>query len=363
MIINKKMNNKKIIIIVVLVILLFLITIIIRNVHQSKKQQEFIEQEIRRVKQYTALTDFKSIDEVALYLDYNLIKQEESQTEGITYDIYIELPNNNSDNNKSFIENLIQYNAYALKYKNFIIIDKKNNLNIVVICNESLQQVEKYSINNIENYFDVQETLKNIENFSNIEPIDVQITSDELNQIVSNNWRTNNIQIGTIESSYRKYDIYFDEGFQIRKIDGKVFNIVFTDKYQKSIINDLKVSSSTEEIKNKLGKPHFETNNIVGYKAKNLYIFFCNNQISVYRNEEFETEKFAEIIEKYKSSTDVKSFVKEVKDIWTDYDLYDYNSDYVKIRYALKGVMIKYDYTTKKGIILYNNYNGKILRK
>ena len=232
----KKLKKKKIIIISLSVILLFLIIIILIKGIQNKKQQEFLKQEQERVLQYTALTDFKTMQEVALYLNCTLIKQEENTKELLQHKIYMKIPikpYENNKNNKIFYEKLIQYSAYVLKYENFVIIDEENKNTITVYCNKDAEKIEKYFINDSENFFDIKESEQNVENITKITKIKVNTTSDELNKIINNKWETNNLDLGTKETTYRKYDIYFDEGFEIRRIDGKVFNIVFRKKCNK----------------------------------------------------------------------------------------------------------------------------------
>lgn len=367
MIINKKKDYKKIIMISLIILLLFLITIILVKYNQYRKQQKRLEQEIERVKQYTALTDFKSIEEVALYLNCKFIKQEDSKIENIDYNVYMELPvkfEGQSSENKSFAEKLIQFSAYVLKYKNFVIQDEKNGTSITVICNEEKGLVTTYYINNTENYFDLNESKENIEELEIIETIKLEVTSDELNQIINNKWMANNINLGTRESIYRNYDIYFDEGIEVRKVSGKIFNIIFTNRYQGTVISNLTTQSSFEEIQETLGKPQFESGRLIGYKGENLYVFFYNNQISIYRIEEYNTDAIAKAIEeKSLNSENEKVFVDEVKNVWKDFDIYEFDENNVKLQYTLKGICIKYDSTTKKGVIIYNNYKGKILRR
>ena len=277
MIIQKIKKNKKVIIICVIFILLFLITILLIKINKIKNQKQFLQQEQERVKQYTALTDFKTIQEVALYLQCTLKKQEQSKHENIKFDIYMELPVNlqeNGTSNKGFYEKLIQYCAYVLNYKNFAIIDEKNDVNILVYCNEETSQVASYYINGIQNYFDYVENKNNINNFETTESIKVDVTSEELKNIINNNWKTDNLVFGTIETTYKNYDIYFDEGIQIRKVNGKVFNIVFTNNYKNNVIDTINTKSSNEEIEKILGKPQFKTGKLVGYKCENMYVFF-----------------------------------------------------------------------------------------
>ena len=364
MIINKKRNYKKFIIVLLSIILLFLITIVIIHIYKGAKHKKFLEQETQRVKQYTAITDFQSMQEVALYANCDFIKQEDSERENISYDVYIHFPEKIGDgenSHKNLVENLIQYSAYVLKYKNFVIIDEKNKTTITVYCKEDQKLVETYYINNIENYYEVIEAKENLENFEKIETIELEVNSPELQQLLEKSWKADAVNFGTFESTYRNYDIYFDEGIQVRTVAGKVFNIIFTDKYTKPIVNNLTVNSSTEEIQKSLGKPQFERGNLIGYKGKNMYVFFYKNQVSIYRIEEFQTENIAQIIKDRKSDVDnEKEFVDKIKAEWKDYDIYDYNTDYVRLQYTLKGLCVRFDGGKKRGIIVYNNYSGNI---
>lgn len=365
MIINKKKNYKKIFIISLIIVLLFLITITLIKHNENKKKTKMLEEETARIKSYTALTDFKSIEEVAIYLNCTYKKKEDSKRENISYDIYMILPvQYNKDNldNKVFTEKLIQFSAYVSGYKNFIIIDEEHDTSITVMCNEEKQLVATYYINNIENYFDIIQNRENVKNFKPSENIDnMNVTSEVLKKLIDNNWISNKTDFGTKESIYRNYDIYFDEGIQVRNVSGKVFNIIFTDKYEGTIVNDLKVTSTIEEIKQSLGQPQFENKNLVGYKDGKMYIFFCDNQVSVYRVEQYETNDIAQIIKNKSSDNEnEKDFVDEIRKTWKDADIYEFDENNVKLQYTLKGLCVKYDSTTQKGVIVYNNYNGKL---
>lgn len=369
---EKIKNHKKTFIIISIIILLFLITIIAINVHNDKKRKEFIRQETERVRQYSAITDFQNLDEVALYLNCKLIKQQDSKRDNVKYDVYMELPVKVDDENgnyKNFVENLIQFSAYVLKYKNFVIIDEKNQTSILVTCNEEKQLIEKYYINNIENYFELAERKQQINElkaneFKGAEITEFEISSQIINELIANNWKSDKVNFGTQESFYRNYNIYFDEGIEVRVVAGKVFNIVFNNKYQNNIINNLNTKSTIEEIKNSLGKPTFDEGSLIGYKGKDIYAFFYNNQVSIYPVEQYETDEIAKAIsEKNVENSNEKVFVDAIKNIWKDYDIYDFDENNVKLQYTLKGLAVKYDSTTKKGVIVYNNYKGKLLRK
>ncbi len=358
-ILNKINKNTRYLILCILIILLLII--ILLKILNNKKVQIALEQEKQRVSQYTAISDFKSINDVALYLNCNFIKQKDSSIENIKYELYMELPIQPIDNEKSneiFYTKLMQYLAYVLEYENFIIIDEKNEINVYVYCNKDTKQISTYYINGTEKLFDVKENENNLNEFTKINEISVNITSTILSNIIENNWKTNGLEIGTIETTYKNYDVYFDEGIEIRNVNGKVFNLIFNEKYKEYIINNITSTSKKEEIIKSLGMPHFEYGNLIGYKCKNIYIFFYDNQVSIYRIEKYETEKIAQLIEKYSKNDNVEDFIKEIQKEWKDYDKYEASGNNIILKYSLKGLCIKYNSSKQNGVVFYNNYDG-----
>ena len=128
------------------------------------------------------------------------------------------------------------------------------------------------------------------------------------------------------------------------------------------IVNDLTVTSSKEEIIETLGKPTFEDYGIIGYKGKNIYIFFGNDYVSVYRIEEDTDgyDKFLEIQKEFRKEKNVKSLISKLVDLWDDFDKYEVKSNYVNIIYSLRGIKVQINVTNENGFIFYNNYIGKM---
>lgn len=352
-------NKKRIIIVAVIVAIIILICIAI-NIYNQKKQERFIQLETERVLKYTSINEFKSIEEVFLYLNSEFISIEESKEENVDYIIRGKLKYNAEYNTKTFFENLIQYSAYVLQYKNFYIVDESKNINIFVLCNPEKETVVTYYINGNERYLEKLQNEQNIGKAEQPEITSVKVSSDELNQIMSNSWKTNSINIGTQDSTYRSYEIYFDEGYEIRKINGKVFNIVFTDKYNKDVLDNIKVKASKEETTKLLGKPAFESGETWGYKTEKFYIFFSDEQISVYPVTEYSTDKIIEALEDYKKTNDFQKYMNNIRTIWQDYDYFESTGNKIILQYTLKGIKFKYDSSAQNGVILYNNYVGLV---
>ena len=128
------------------------------------------------------------------------------------------------------------------------------------------------------------------------------------------------------------------------------------------MVSNLKVSSSKDEIKKTLGQPQFEDGDLIGYKGNDIYVFFNKSQISIYRKEKYGLDEITPIIEKYKSNMDSKAFIEELKSTWKDYDVFTYNQNSEKLQYTLKGIVVKFDSSSQKGLVVFNNYEGNVLQ-
>ena len=198
-----------------------------------------------------------------------------------------------------------------------------------------------------------------IKNYQETKITDFTIQSDIINKLINNNWRILDSELGSKESTFNSYDIYFDEGIEVRKINNQVFNIVFTDKYIGNLVNNITTSTSKEEIINILGEPTFEDaqTDVIGYKGKDIYVFFnTESQISIYRVEKNEIKsEISDLINKYNDETNNTKLIEEMKEIWNEYDKYKTTEYSIELRYTFRGLQINSD-----TIKIYSNYVGKI---
>ncbi|MCI8411580.1 MAG: hypothetical protein HFJ40_03940, partial [Clostridia bacterium] len=176
--------------------------------------------------------------------------------------------------NQQFFENISIYIAKVLNYSNFIMIDKEKNITVEVICDNEKQEVTNMIVNGNSNYFEEQDSKIQLKNYKENEEIDVIINSNILNNFIQEDWTGTKTNFGSKDSTFENYDIYFDEGIEVRKIGKKIFNVVFNKKYNTEIVNNIKVGNSFDDIKKNLGNPIFEQEDIIGYKTKDMYIFF-----------------------------------------------------------------------------------------
>lgn len=361
----RRKNSKKIIIIISSVIIILLIILIIMN--SIIKKQKYKEEIAERVNSYTSIEDFKTVEEVAIYLGCEYKKQERSKDKNYKIDVYMKIkimPYTEEQSNEGFYSKLIAYSASALKYQSFRIIDKEKDITIEVICDDESNKIKAYYINGEVDYFMKQDSYSQLNDMENIKETDLNIQSNILKKLIDNNWRANESDFGTKESAFNNYDIYFDEGIKVRKVDNKVFNIVFTDKYKEKIASDIKTNMTKDEIIKQLGEPTFEDErfDFIGYKGKDIYLFYnSKKEISIYRAEKnYNSSEFAKLVDTYLENKDASELINKVKEEYTDYDKFESDSSGTILQYSLKGVVIRFQKGLSKGVQIYNNYTGKI---
>ena len=359
-----KRKKKVIIIISSLILVLICILIIIISINKKYKNKEELQE---KVSSYTSMEEFETIEEVASFLGCVYKKQDVSKDNNYRVDVYMQIkimPYNDDKSNEGFYKKLIAYSANALKYESYRIIDEKKDILIEVICDSENKKINAFYINGESDYFAKKESNKQLKNLKEVKETNINIQSSILNKLIDSNWLANDADFGTKESYFNNYDIYFDEGIEVRKIDSKVFNIVFNSKYKEKIANDITVNSNKTEIISKLGEPSFQDDryDFIGYKGKEIYLFYnSNKEISIYRvQKNSNNNQFAKLVDEYIEKKEEEKLIQSIKEKYSDYDKYEADSNGVILQYALKGVCIKFKKGISNGIEIFSNYKGKI---
>lgn len=301
-----------------------------------------------------------TVQEVIAYYESTYISMEDSKVEGYDSDIYVSFRYNlyqGEESKEKFFTDLYERIAKVTKFKSFRLIDNGKNITIAVKCSKNM--INEVLINGQENYFKKEDSKKSQENELKVETLKLDINSNELQTLINAKWNLSKVDIGTPESTYDKYEIYFDEGFEIREIQGKVYNIVFTDKYKQKVVQDYKVGDKLEQIEAELGTSYKDTG-IIGYRTKDFYIYFTSDTISIYPNYDVDYTEFEKLVKEYNENKDTNDFVYKLTDIWPDYDSYIYDTNYVDICYSLKGVRVSFSSYEKEGIQIFENYKGEL---
>lgn len=351
---KKRKNKKKIYIITVVIIVILLLICFI------------YEQSLDNAK-YKQLADIGSIEKAVTSLGCKFSKFEISTDQSYQLDIYLTADKDlytDGKSNESFYNMLIQKLADTVNYQSFRIIDKKNDNQIDVICSYTNQEIYRIYINGEYNYYSNEESKKVLREYQKTKETNLNIQSNEINTLIQNQWNIQQLNLPQEDIVNEKYYIYADLGLEIQKVQNKVFNIIFNLQYTNNVVNNLKPGDSLENIIQVLGEPTFGNieEELIGYKGKDIYVFFTPEEISIYEvAKQDEGTVFQDLVAEYQQKRIEKDFVTKVTDIWQDYDNYQYDAYTIDLSYTLRGIKIQYGVTKNHGIIVYQNYTGKIL--
>lgn len=356
-------RRKTIKIVLIVILILILVIIAVRAlILYNEKQSQFEE------KRYDTPADFYTVEEVARYMDCEYIREEEPKNESYDLDIYLKFKYDlytDGASNKDYFYRAIVLFTQVTEYQNIRLIDEERDILIAIYGDPEEKKISRLFINGKENYFGETDTLKELDKYTSAATIRIDVNSPLLQDIIKNDWDTTKVNLGTQESTLDEYEIYFDEGYRVKKRATTIFNIEFTDKYTEPVVNNIKVGTSFEEIQNQMGTPAFGGTEyeFIGYMSYNLYVFFWEDRISVYQVDSMTDEQqFLTLFQKFRQDLDLKSFVNALTDMWPDYSEYAYDTDYLHLTYILKGIEIKVNIDMDNGVTFYSNYNGSYLQ-
>lgn len=260
-----------------------------------------------------------------------------------------------TNNKNKIIFLIVVFGLFIISYFCLFIVNfsKKANENNIshIIDNDLADNTNSLESQNLKQ----QESLASLENYKEFKNTEFRIQSQELKNVIDSDWEYDKDFFGTKESRYNYYDIFFDEGIEIKTVNGKIYNIIFNKNYIGNVFNNLNTGMDLKEIESVLGKSTFAYEETIGYKNGQIYAIFNDGNISIYRNQEYEYEKFLEYFEKYlNNEINVKKFINELTYLWPDYSEYNYDSNYVYLNYAKQGIEL-YLTADNQDIIIYGN--------
>lgn len=344
-------KNKKMLLLIIIAIFVIVAILIVRNYIINKN------------KQFNTLDDFETSKEVIEYMEGKYIKQKESDDENFKFDIYATLKLDlytEDEDNEEYYKQLAGMMAYTLKFENFRIIDEEKQNIVAVVCNKELQEISKIYINGYNNYFEREESKKQLEQMNTPIITNFNVESPELIQLINKDWIKTALNL-KLEEGDNGYS-YTNNGIEVKNVYQKVFNIVFNQNYTNNVVNGINTKMTLDEIIEILGTPTFGSTKerLIGYRNEKVYVFFTGRDISVYRVEEYETDELINIIKEYKNEEDIIKYISKITSMWPDYDEYNYDTNYINLTYCLKGIKIQYNITNKHGLIIGNNYKGSM---
>ena len=305
------------------------------------------------------------VSEILAYHGSELIKETKSSEKGYDYDIYAKLKfppiEENGYAEETFYDNVV-VDLTAKLQSNFRIIDEEKDV-IVRVKYDFSTYNSYYSINNVDDYFKVEQAKKQNE-LAKKDITELTINSDVLNSIINSKWERRKSSLGTIETSVNKYDVYYDEGYYIRTLGTKIYNIIFTNNYKGQIVNGITVGMTNDAIIQKLGTPTYtySNNSLIGYRSNDIYAFFHDGQISIYEVAKLnatDNKTFAELFTKLNKDGDVTSFYNELNVLYPNPESSTEKDDDISAFYPTLGFKLHFG-GNNNGITIYSNYQGYI---
>lgn len=157
------------------------------------------------------------------------------------------------------------------------------------------------------------------------------------------------------------YTSYLDGTIKIRTVPTKaVRNIIFSNNYEGTITSKINSGMSLREIYNINSENAFGSleKGYLGYKDADYYLFFYNDEVSVYNYTYSYNKIFEQLLSEYLKTKDLDTFVNRLVGKWKAYDYYEYDKENKNayILYSNRGIEIDIKNNDSKGIILYTNY-------
>lgn len=153
----------------------------------------------------------------------------------------------------------------------------------------------------------------------------------------------------------------FDEGYKLFCNGTYVNYVVFDNIYQGEVLGHLKVGTDFKTIENKLGTPTFKTKEYLGYKTREVYVFFYKDEIAVYSNKKQSNKNLENFLKSYLEKTYQKGRTRFLVDIRNDYKDFiieiDEATNIVTITSLVRQIVARLDSLGNMEVELYNGYD------
>ncbi|GMQ59111.1 hypothetical protein AN1V17_35080 [Vallitalea sediminicola] len=171
------------------------------------------------------------------------------------------------------------------------------------------------------------------------------------------------------------YQTYYNDGLKVQftnnEYNNHIYSLIFNNEFQDTLIGEIDMNSSFEDITSIYDKPHFVNEDIglIGYKLEHYYIFFVGKEnieeISMYPRMNYDKTVINKAIKAY-DKTKVPSDFIDV--LWKDYDYSSGESALSIYNYDNRGIVVESEDTGTDDnsyvkLKIYGNYIGEITDK
>lgn len=348
--INKKDKSQKRILIVFLIVIAGILAILLCLLHmysQLKKNNVIVNVSPNQQEKIRENADDYTIEDILTSygcddISYEVKKDENGESyyeinTKFAYNLY-----NGNESEEDYFDGIVETleKKIILPFK---VTDIDKNIEIYVDKDNNI-----YTINNTEDYYENNEFVSVYSHEVKREDMLVK-NSEELNFITINKWSRYKLKLNAEPESISSE--FIDYGTFKMNYTGSFINyIIYDNDYTSEVIDGIKVGTSFKDIKNKLGDPYYtHSNDMIGYRTEDSYVFFYSDQIVVYAYKIYENYQFEKDILKFYNGEYDGYRTNFVRDILDTYD--DFKSE------SIDGGVKLYSYS--RGIELYLYDNGK----
>lgn len=361
---KEKMIRRSIVLCFVILFILvsILLVIVQREKNEITKNTNSIKMQDLENSVYDSSVSYNSIKELVEAYGCVFISETKEPTEIIYLSFGKKLYEDNGNSNQEYFESLVNACAKRLIKERFYLYDEEKSIQILVDCDLANGKIS-YKINDISNYFNQVDSklYEELENTNIVEYQSIENTYNILYNLIENNmFLTTEFgkSEGTTEDGIYKY--YLNQTVKVRVSAGRARNIVFLPGYEGDVFYNISVGTPLKEVAEKL--PNYAFGSIeegfLGYRANEVYVFFYEDEISVYGYSYYEHTEFEKYLGEYIQDRNLSQFVKNVTSLWQSYNEFEYDevNKNLHLTYPSIGVMIDIVNNDPKGIVLYSNY-------
>ena len=189
---------------------------------------------------------------------------------------------------------------------------------------------------------------------------DILINSLPIITLKNNNWDRLNSKFSGFQLD-EEGNAIFEEGYKLY-CNGKYVNyVVFNSDYKDEVLGKITVGTDFKTIEKKLGVPTFKTKNYLGYKTKEVYVFFYENEIAVYPNRKISNDSLEELFSDYiekKYEKERTYFLVDIRNNFEDIKIeFNENNNEVTLISTTRQFVAKLDNIGNIEVEFYNGYN------
>lgn len=309
----------------------------------------------------TTVKEPENVGEVLEKYNSELLSQERNRIYAFfSHDLYGE----DGSNNKNFFDNLVEDMSRFFPDGSFELIDEDKNISLLAQYDPKIGK-HRIIINNIEDFYSKTDG----DSYIKVETTEIAkgttfaITNDILTTLRLHENRMDSIleYLDEGKDLGNGYTSYQNGTIKIRTVPtGGVKNIIFSEDYDESITYKLNTNMTLREIAE--AEKNYDFGSVekgyLGYRHKQFYLFFHDDEVSVYTYSYKRNTTFEEYLEEYLETKDLDRFVKNLSVDWLAYDSFEYDPETksAHILYSTRGVDINIKDNDPTGITLYNNY-------